>query len=171
MQVHSVLLLISYVFGTGHFEIQFYKYCMWKGDSPGRVSCITPECQSCLYSSATFPYRVHKLWWLQGLCLKENKKKTNKHWPSWQGMLLVKATVKSGCEHTGTNFGAQPSLNAFLVDVLQTACTAARLNQGVGCWFFPHLADSAQIPFFLIRILQQQSIRGWKFSLTVILTQ
>lgn len=61
---------------------------------------------------------------------------------------------------TWADFGAKPPLDAVLVDVLQTACTAARLNQGVGCRFLPHLADSAQVAFFLIRILQQQSEAG-----------
>lgn len=33
---------------------------------------------------------------------------------------------------TKINFGAQPSLNAILVNILQTASAAAGLNQGVG---------------------------------------
>lgn len=59
---------------------------------------------------------------------------------------------------TWANFGAQPPLDAVLVDVLQTAHTPTRLNQGVGGRFLPHLADSAQVTFFLVRILQQQSV-------------
>lgn len=61
---------------------------------------------------------------------------------------------------TWVNFGAKPPLDAFLVDILQTACTATRLNQGIGGWFLPHLADSAQVAFFLVRILQQQPTAG-----------
>jgi len=69
---------------------------------------------------------------------------------------------RPSCEvmFTGANFGAKPPLDAFLMDVLQTACTAAGLNQWIGCRILPHLADSAKVPLFFIRILQQQSMGG-----------
>lgn len=58
---------------------------------------------------------------------------------------------------TWADFGAKPPLDAFLVNVLQTARTTARLDQGVGGGILAHLADAAHVAFVLIRILQQQS--------------
>lgn len=55
------------------------------------------------------------------------------------------------------DFRAEPPLDALLVNVLQTAGTVARLDQGVGGRLLAHLADSAQVALVLVRLLQQQS--------------
>lgn len=55
------------------------------------------------------------------------------------------------------DFRAEPPLDALLVNVLQTAGTVARLDQGVGGRLLAHLADPAQVALLLVRLLQQQS--------------
>ena len=154
----SVLVQVSFF----HFLSGGWIYLL------AHVPCTTPEYQSCQCSSATSLCRVHMLWWPQGLCLKDKKVERERERERMRGKkvksLIFDSTDKSlhwiTLVFTWANFGAEPSLDAFLVDILQTACTAARLNQGIGWRVLPHLADSTQVSLFLIRILQQQSAVG-----------
>lgn len=120
-----------------------------------RVSCITPECQSCLYSNAASPCRARRWWWLPGWLLTEAKTR----WLS--GLIrhsLLELKVGGGSvSFTWADFGAEPPLDAFLMNILQAAQAATWLDQGVGGRFLAHLADAAHVAFFLVRILQQQS--------------
>lgn len=58
---------------------------------------------------------------------------------------------------TRADFGAQPLLDAILVNILQAACAAAGLDQRVGGRLLTHLANTTQVPFLLVRVLQQQA--------------
>lgn len=75
-------------------------------------------------------------------------RKKKKNLPEWHYELTW---------HTWPNFGAEPPLDAILVDVLQTSCASARLNQWVGRRLLSHMANSAQVSFVLIGIFQHQS--------------
>lgn len=58
------------------------------------------------------------------------------------------------------DLGAEPPLDAVLVDKLQAAGAAAGLQQRVGRRVLAHLADPAQVALLLVRLLQQQPVGG-----------
>lgn len=58
------------------------------------------------------------------------------------------------------DLGAEPPLDAVLVDELQTAGAVAGLQEWVGRRVLAHLADPAQVALLLVRLLQQQPEGG-----------
>lgn len=82
------------------------------------------------------------------------------NWLSLQVSLYGRLDWSVRCLFTWVNFRAEPPLDALLVNVLQTAGTVARLDQGVGGRLLAHLADPAQVALLLVRLLQQQSRNG-----------
>lgn len=58
---------------------------------------------------------------------------------------------------TGADFGAQPLLDAVLVNVLKAACTPAWLDERVRACGLSHLTNPAKIPFVIVRVLQHQT--------------
>lgn len=59
---------------------------------------------------------------------------------------------------TRADFGAEPFLDAVLVNILQAACTPAWLDKWIRVRGLSHLTDSAKISLILVRVLQQQAI-------------
>lgn len=58
------------------------------------------------------------------------------------------------------DLGAEPPLDAVLVDELQAAGAVAGLEERVGGRVLAHLADSAQVALVLVGLLQQQPEGG-----------
>lgn len=58
------------------------------------------------------------------------------------------------------DLGAEPPLDAVLVDELQAAGAVAGLEERVGGRVLAHLADPAQVALLLVRLLQQQPEGG-----------
>lgn len=58
------------------------------------------------------------------------------------------------------DLGAEPPLDAVLVDELQAARAVAGLQERVGRRVLAHLADPAQVALLLVGLLQQQPEGG-----------
>ena len=65
----------------------------------------------------------------------------------------------AGPRPTRADLGAQPLLDALLVDELQAPGAVAGLDEGVARGVLAHLADATQVPLVLVRVLQHQAAR------------